>query len=453
MQVSVETSGAIERKLTVSIPHAEVDRKIAARLREVGRGARIPGFRPGKAPPHIIAKRYGGQVTNEVVSDTINASYREALGQENLQPAGLLSLQPKPFVAGDDLQYVATVELFPEIPPPTLAGRTIEKPVCEVTDADVERALESIRKRHADFVARGPGEGAQDGDRLSVDSCVRADGRTLAGGAVRDHQFILGDGLMLAALEAGLRGVAAGETRCIPLTMPADYPLAEAAGKAVEFEVTVKTLERPVLADLDDAFAEKLGVTEGGMAKMRAEVKRRLEEGAALGARSELRKRVLDALLEANPIESPSVLVEAEIEQRARMLSRDDGHARRGRDHGRGRSRDAEPSLPPGIDRDMFRPGATRQVALSLIIHEVIERNELQPDAEAVRRRVLEMAGNQPDNEQAEAMLNWYYADPERLHPVESTLLEDMVVERMLETATVVEKPLSFQQLQQIAEQ
>jgi len=452
MQVSVETSGAIERKLTVSIPHAEVDRKIAARLREVGRGARIPGFRPGKAPPHIIAKRYGGQVTNEVVSDTINASYREALGQENLQPAGLLSLQPKPFVAGDDLQYVATVELFPEIPPPTLAGRTIEKPVCEVTDADVDRALESIRKRHADFVARGPGEGAQDGDRLSVDSCVRADGRTLAGGAARDHQFILGDGLMLAALEAGLRGVAAGETRRIPLTMPADYPLAEAAGKAVEFEVTVKTLERPVLADLDDAFAEKLGVTEGGMAKMRAEVKRRLEEGAALGARSELRKRVLDALLEANPIESPSVLVEAEIEQRARMLSRDDGHARRGRDHGRGRSRnrDGEPSLPPGIDRDMFRPGATRQVALSLIIHEVIERNELQPDAEAVRQRVTEIAGS---GEQAEAMLNWYYADPERLRPVESTLLEDMVVERMLETATVVEKPLSFQQLQQIAEQ
>jgi len=437
MQVSVETSGAIERKLTVSIPRAEMDQAIEKRLREVGRSARVPGFRPGKAPPHIIAKRYGGQVTSEVINDTINASYREALGRENIQPAGLLSLEPKPFVAGDDLQYVATVELFPQISAPTLAGRSIEKAVCEVTPADVDRALESIRKRFAEFVGRGPGEGAQDGDRLTVDSTARAGGRALDGGAVRDHRFILGEGVMLGALEDGLRGASAGQSRRIPLTLPADYPFPDAAGKAAEFEVTVKAVERPVLADLDDAFAEKLGIT-GGMAKMRDETKRNLEQGAAARAKSLLHKRVMDALLAANPIETPQVLVEGEIDRRVQVLS---GGNERGR----------QPA--PDIDREALRPDAMRQVALGLIVREVIARHELKVDAEALRRRITEIARRDAGDAQAEALVNWYYADPARLRSVESMALEEKVVERMLETATVVEKPLSFDALMQTAGQ
>lgn len=436
MQVSVETSGAIERKLTVSIPRAEMDQAIEKRLREVGRNARVPGFRPGKAPRHIIAKRYGGQVTSEVINDTINASYREALGQENIQPAGLVSLQPKPFVAGDDLQYVATVELFPHIPAPSLAGRTIEKPVCEVTCADVDRALESLRERHAEFVARGPGEGAQDGDRLTVDSNARADGKAIDGDGVRDHQFILGKGVMLEGLEAGLRGAAASQTRRISVTLPAEYPHPEAAGKAVEFEVTVKAVERPVLADLDDAFAEKLGIA-GGMANMRAEARRNLEQGASARARSLLRMRVMDALLAANPIDTPQVLVEAEIEHRVQALS--GGH-----------DRDRRPPDLPDIDREALRPDAARQVALGLIVREVIDREELKVDAETLRRRITDMATQEAGAEQAEALVNWYYADSARLRPVESMALEEKVVERMLETATVVEKPLSFEELTQV---
>jgi len=428
MRVSVEQSGAIERKLTVSIPHAEVDREIEARLRKVARGARIPGFRPGKAPQHLIAKRYGGQVTNEVISDTINASYREALGREDLQPAGLVSIEPKPFVAGDDLQYIATVELFPEIPSPTLAGRTIEKPVCAVTAEDVERVVEDFRKRSADFVAR---EGAsQDGDRLTIDYAGRVGGRPFAGGSADGHRFILGEGRMLEAFETGLKGVAAGQSKRIALTLPEDFPSAEAAGKAVEFEVSVKTVERPVLLELDDALVQKLGFSDRGMAGVREDIERKLEREAAVLASEVVRGRVMDELVKANPVQAPSVLVEAEIDRRVQAVSRHRA------------DRQAPPLRAQDLDRELFRQGATHRVLLGLVAREVVKKAGLKADADAIRGKIAQIAGGDD-----EAMVNWYYSDPERLQSVEGLVLEDKVVEHLLETATVVEKPVSFAQL------
>lgn len=437
MQVSVETAGAIERKLTVSIPRAEVDRAIEKRLREVGRNARVPGFRPGKTPHTIIAKRYGEQVTDEVISDTINASYREALGREGLQPAGLLSLEPKPFVAGDDLQYVATVELFPHIPAPTLAGRTLEKPVCEVTEADVDAALEKFRKRFTEFVARGPGEGAQDGDRLTVDSEVHAEGKKLADGAGRDTQFVLGQRTMLAQLEDGLLGATVGETRRITLDLPADYSFAEAAGKTLELEVTVKAVERAVLPDLDDAFVAELGL-HADMAQMRADAKFGLEREAKARINSLLRRRVFDALLAANPIDTPRSMVEAEIDDRLQTLSEARG------------ARDGE--LPEDDEaREQLRPAAARHVALGLIARAIIDNENLKVEAAAVRDYIAGQAALEADEKKSKALLDWYYAEPARARQVESMLLEEQTVARMLETATVVEKPLSFEELTQIA--
>lgn len=432
MRVSVEESGAIERKLTVSIPHAEVDREIEKRLREVARGARIPGFRPGKAPHPIVAKRYGDQVANEVISDTINTSYREALGREGIVAAGLVSIEPKPFVSGDDLQYVATVELFPDIPSPTLAGRSIEKPACTVTAEDVERVIEDFRKRCAEFVAR---EGAsQDGDRLTIDYAGRLDGRPFAGGSAADHQFTLGEGRILEPLETGLKGVAAGQSRRIPLTLPEDFPSAEAAGKAVEFEVAVKAVERPVLPELDDAFAEQLGLSDRGMAGIREDIKRSLEREAAARVREVLHDRVMNELLKANPVEAPSVLVEAEIDRRVQAFSRHRA------------DRQAPAQRAQDLDRELFREGAARRVLLGLVAREVVQKAGLKADADAVRGKIEEMAGG--DNE---ALVNWYYSDPERLQSVEGMVLEEKVVERMLETATVVEKRVSFAELTGLA--
>ena len=431
MQVSVEESGAIERKLTVSIPHVEVDREIEKRLRKVAKSARIPGFRPGKAPWNIINKHYGAQVTNEVVSDTINASYREALGKEEIVPAGLLSIEPKPFVVGDDLQYVATIELYPEIPSPTLDGKTIEKPLCAVAAEDIERTLVDIRIRNADFVPR---EGkSEKGDRLSIDFDGRMDGQPFTGGTAEGHQFVIGEGRIFEQFETGLTGVTAGGSKQIAFTFPEDYPGKEVAGKAVEFAVTVKAVERPVLPEFDDAFAEKLGITEGGMKKMREEITTSLKRELATRMRSVMRDRVMEELLKINQIEAPKVLIEAEIDRMIQTVVQ--------RMEAQGIRAPAAQKLEP--EREHFAADAKRQVILGLIVRGIIEKSDLKADRAVVRERIEEMAGGYDDGE---AMVNWYYADPVRLQPIEGMVLEDQVVATMLETAIVTEKKVSFKE-------
>ena len=430
MQVSVEESGAIERKMTVSVPRAEVDQEIEKRLKNMARRARIPGFRPGKAPQTIINQRYGAQITNEVVSDTINSSYHEALGREAIQPAGLKSIDPKPFVSGDDLQYVATIELYPEIPSPTLAGRTLQKPVCAITAEDVERTLADIRIRNADFV---PKDGkAETGDRLTIDFDGSVDGRPFAGGSGEDHQFVPGDGQMLAGFETGLIGVEAGQSKQIAVTFPENYPGEEVAGKAVEFAVTVKAVERRVLPELDDAFAGKMGIQIGGLEKMRAEVRTSLQRELAMRMRTLMRDLVMAELMKVNDIEAPKVLVEEEIDRRMREISE-----RMAAQGGTG-----APQQAP--ERAHLAAGARRQVVLGLIARGVIDKFEIKPEAEAVRARIEELATGYDSGEE---LVKWYYADPARLQPIEAMVLEDQVVAQMCETATLTEKPVSFREL------
>ena len=442
MQISVEESGVIERKVTVSVPRAEVDREIEKRLRNMAKRARIPGFRPGKAPQNIINQRYGAQVTNEVVSDTINTTYREALGKEEIVPAGLVSIEPRPFVSGDDLQYVATIELYPEIPAPTLAGHTIEKPQCAIAAEDVARTLEDIRKRNADFIPRdGDKDGhkngkAENGDRLTIDFDGKIDGQPFAGGAGKDHQFVLGDGQMLEHFETELVAVAAGESKQIAFTFPDDYPGEAVAGKAVEFAVTVKAVERRVLPELDNAFAEKLGIKEGGMEKMREEIETSLKRELAARMRALMRERVMDALLKVNDIEAPRALVEAEIDRRVQAFSE------RMTAQSQAQGMPPTPATPP--EREHFAADAKRQVILGLIVRGIIEKFDLKADGAAVRERIEEMATGYDDGE---AMLNWYYADPARLQSVEAMVLEEQVVARTCETATVTEKKVSFREL------
>ena len=448
MQISVEESGVIERKVTVSVPRAEVDREIEKRLQNMAKRARIPGFRPGKAPQNIIKQRYGAQVTNEVVSDTINTTYREALGKEEIVPAGLVSIEPRPFVSGDDLQYVATIELYPEIPAPTLAGRTIEKPQCAIAAEDVARTLEDIRKRNADFIPRdGHKDGhkngqkddkAENGDRLTIDFDGRIDGQPFAGGAGKDHQFVLGDGQMLEHFETELVAVAAGESKQIAFTFPGDYPGKAVAGKAVEFAVTVKAVERRVLPELDNAFAEKLGIKEGGMEKMREEIETSLKRELAARMRALMRERVMDALLKVNDIEAPKALVEAEIDRRVQAF------IEQMTAQSRAQGMPTPPTPEQAPERERFAAEAKRQVILGLIVRGIIEKFDLKADSAAVRERIEEMATGYDDGE---AMLNWYYADPARLQPIEAMVLEEQVVARTCETATVTEKKVSFKEL------
>ena len=424
MQVSVEESGVIERKLTISVPSEEIEQEVSKRLKKVARQARIPGFRPGKAPQGVIRKRYEPQVINEVISETINASYMEALGQEKFMPAGLVSIDPTPYEPGKNLEYIATIELFPEIPSPTLEGKTIEQPVVEVAEEDIDRTLEDIRIRNADFITQD-GE-SEKGDRLTVDFEGKIDGENFNGGTASDFQFILGEGQMLEEFDSGLMGASAGEARDIKFTFPDDYSSEEVAGKNVAFSVTVKTVERPELPELNDAFAETMGIAQGGIEKMKQEVKSNLERELDSRKRVAVRDRVMDTLYESNAIEAPKALVEEEIDRSVKAVT----------------EQLTSQGLPTDkIDRSIYTDGARRRVILGLVAREIVEKSEIKPDQDVIRARVEEMAESYEDSE---AYVTWHLADPERVKHIEAIVIEEQIVAKMLDTATVKDEKLSF---------
>ncbi|MBX2868549.1 MAG: trigger factor [Acidiferrobacterales bacterium] len=426
MQVTVEESGVIERKLTISVPSEEVTQEIEKRLRDVAKNARIPGFRPGKAPKNVIQKRYSNQVSNEVVSDKINASYQEALMEQKIAPAGLVSIEPVPFEDGKDLQYVATIELFPEIPTASLAGKSLEKPVCEVSDADVEKTLEDLRKRNAGFEEK-TGKSAV-GDRITIDFQGKIDGESFDGGSATDFPFVLGEGQMLEEFDTALVGTKAGETKTVEFTFPDDYHGEDVAGKDVVFSIDVKKVEEAELPALDDAFAETLGINEGGLEKMKDEIRQSLDRELAARLRSTMRDRVMDALHEANKIEVPKALVEEEIDRAVQTITQQlEGQGLPAKD----------------IDRNNYADEARKRVALGLIAREVIEKSEIKVDGDAVRARIEEMGAGYDDSE---AFVNYYYSDPQRLQQVEAIVLEEQVVNAMLETADVKEVKVDFRE-------
>ena len=424
MQVTVEESGAIERKLTISVPSDEVGQEIEKRLKNVSRQAKIPGFRPGKAPRSVIEKRYSNQVTSEVISDAIHSSYQEALMEQKIAPAGLVSIEPTPYEAGNDLQYVATIELFPEIPSTTLEGKTIEKPVCEVSESDVDRTLEDLRKRNANYEDKdGP---AETGDQVTIDFDGKINGESFAGGTANDFPFVLGEGQMLEEFDTALVGAKAGESKTVAFTFPEDYHGADVAGKDVEFSIQVNKVAKAELPDLDDVFAETLGVSEGGIDKMRQEIRSSLERELSARLRSTMRERVMDALHEANKIEVPKALVEDEIDRAVQTITQ---------------QLSAQGIPAHDIDRNHYAEEAKKRVALGLIARDVIEKNEIKVDADAVRARIEEMATGYDDSE---AFVNYYYSDQERLQQIEAVVLEEQVVNAMLETADVKEVKVDF---------
>lgn len=424
MQVTVEESGTIERKLKISIPSEKMGEEIEKRLKTVSKQAKIPGFRPGKAPRSVIEKRFSNQVTNEVIQDTIHSSYSDALNEQKIAPAGLVSIDPVPYENGKDFEFVATVELFPEIPNPTLEGKTIEKPVCEVSDGDVDKTLEDLQKRNAKFADK---DGASEaGDQITIDFDGKIDGESFPGGSAQDFPFVLGEGQMLEEFDSALVGAKTGDIKKVAFTFPDDYHGAEVAGKAVDFEITVKNVKAAALPALDDEFAETLGIAEGGIERMREEIRGSLERELNARLRSTLREHVMDALHEANKIEIPKALVEEEIDRAVQTITQ----------------QLAGQNLPAeGIDRENYREEASKRVALGLIAREIIEKNEIKIDGEMVRGRIEEMASGYDD---AEAFVNYYYGDQQRLQQVEAAVLEEQVVNTMLETANVKEVEVDF---------
>ncbi|MEK7303654.1 MAG: trigger factor [Pseudomonadota bacterium] len=435
MQVIVETTGNLGRRMTVAVPAARMEQEIATRLKRLSQTARFPGFRPGKAPMKMVEAQYAGKVLEEVAGDLIRSTFYEAVNEKGLKPAGGPDIQPKNMGRGKDFEYTATFEIYPEVRRLEIKGSRIERPVVTVSEDDVNRTIDTLRRQR---VGWNPVErAAAMEDRVLIDFQGMLNGVPFEGGEAKDFPLVLGNNTLIDGFESGLIGARAGENRTLDVTFPADYRNTNLAGKKVQFAVTVKQVNEPVLPDVNDDFALALGVADGKIETLHREVRTNLERELAERVRRELREQVFKAVIEANPLDVPKALEQSEIEHLIQTSRA---------------NLDAQ-GMPgnqlPG-DPQLYAEQARRRVTLGLILAEMVKVKSLIVDAQLVRERIEELAAGY-DNPQE--FVDWHYSNRERLAEIESKVMEDQAVELLLATAEAIDKPMSFQELMRPGQQ
>ena len=381
MQVSVESTGALERRMEVQVPAERVEKAVDERLQRMSRTVRLKGFRPGKVPVKVVRQQFGQQVRQEVLGDVMQSTFNEAVVQEKLTPAGGPRIEPINLEQGGDLKYRAIFEVLPQIEIKGVESLNVERPAATVSVADVDAMIQNLREQRPSYneVERE----ARDTDRVTIDFDGTIDGTPFEGGKAESFPVDLGAGRMLADFEAGLRGAKAGDKKDIELTFPANYA-ANLAGKQAKFAVTVHKVEEKQLPELNDEFAKIYGVEEGGIERLRAEVQENMERELGEAIKARVKKQILDGLLAANPIELPKSMVESQVRELQLDAARRMG------------ARDASQIPPP----DSFQEPARRRVALSLLIGEIIQNAKIQVDQAQVQTRFEELAAQYPDQGQ-----------------------------------------------------
>ncbi len=429
MQVSVETTGTLERRMTVAVPEERISSEVKERLKSMRQRVRIDGFRPGKAPLPVVQRRYGKQVRDEVIGEVMQSTLYEALAQEKLNPAGAPAIDPTNLEQKDGLQYTAVFEVYPEFELTPCSELKIEKPVTEITEQDIDDTIESIRKQRIRWEDK---QGAAvDGDQIVMDFTGTIDDEPFEGGKAENFQLVLGAGRMIDGFEDGLKGVEAGDERVVEVTFPENYHATELAGKAASFSVKVKRVEAPVLPEVDDEFAKHLGIA-GGVSALREEVKSNMQRELNQALKSRIKQQVMDKLLEANKIELPKSLVNQEARGLAAQMQQQMAQQGLGSEN------------KGALDPSLFTEQAERRVSLGLIVAQIIKTNELKAEPDDIRATVEEIA--QP-YEQPQEVIDWHYSDKKRLAEVEALVLENGVVDWVLAQAEVEEKPTPFAEL------
>jgi trigger factor len=426
MQVSVESTGKLERRMQVQVPAERVTQEIASRLKQLSRTARLNGFRPGKAPITVIRQQFGPQVHREVIGELMQSSFSEAVTQEQLAPAGNPRIEPRSIAEGEDLTYVATFEVFPEVVLQPIDSLEIERSTAEVTDSDVDAMIERLRKQQMKYTAAA--RSAANGDKVVVDFEGSIDGVPFAGGKGENVAIVLGENRMLPQLEQGLIGAAAGEQRTIAVDFPADYRAAELAGKHANFVVDVKSVEAPSLPELDEEFCKSFGVAEGGVARLREDVAANMRRELDQTLRTRNKAAVMDKLLQANPIDVPNALLESQVRDMQIETMRRTG------------AKDVSQAPP----REPLVEPARRRVALGLLFNDIIRRENIVLDPVRANARLDEMVGAYGD---AAALKRAYLQNADAMRQVESLALEDQVVDWVLTRAKVHENASSFKEL------
>ncbi len=430
MRVSVETTSGLERRLTVGVPADRVESVVNQRLQDAARNARLPGFRPGKIPMKVMKQRFGAGVRQEVLGEVISQSFQEAVVSENLRPAGQPSIEARKLDAGQDVEYTATFEVFPTIEVQPLTNLTIEKPVAEVTDADIDDIIEVFRKQQGQWVASE--QAAQDGDTVVIDFVGTKDGEAFEGGSAEGTSLELGSGRMIPGFEDGLIGANAGDEKVLDLTFPEDYQKEDLAGAAVQFAVTVKEVKTLELAPVDEALFSNYGLEEGDEQDFRTEVKQNMERELRNAVEASVKTQVMDAIVAAHEnIELPAALIGREVNtMRQQMFQQFGGAAPQDLD------------LASVLPDEMFADQAQRRVKLGLVVAEMIGHFDLSAEPAKVRAFIEDIASTYQDHEE---VINWYYSENEQLAGVESRVLEDAVVEKLLADAVIAEVECSYQ--------
>jgi len=431
MRVSIETTSGLERRLTVGVPAARVDDAVSDRLKDASRNVRLPGFRPGKVPMRVMQQRFGAGVRQEVVGEVISQSFQEAVISENLRPAGQPRIEPRSLDAGKDLEYTAIFEIFPTVQLNEVSGFTVEQPVAEVTDADVDDIIEVFRKQRGSLVAIE--RAAAEGDTAVIDFVGTRDGEAFEGGSGEDFSLELGSNRMIPGFEDGIVGMAVGEEKTLDLTFPEDYQQEDLQGAAVQFAITVKEVKTLELAPLDEEMFKSYGVEEGGEPVFREEVKKNMERELRNAVQNYVKQQVMDAVVAAHDdLDVPAGLIAQEINGMRGQMFQQFGGGMPNQDL------DLKSILPD----EMFSEQAERRVKLGLLLAEFIEKFELSADSAKVRELIEDIASTYQDPEE---VINWYYSENEQLSNIESRVLEDQLVEKLLESASIEEKASSYQ--------
>ncbi len=432
MAVNVETLEKLERKITLTLPADAIKSEVDSRLKRLARTVKMDGFRPGKVPINVVAQRYGYSVHFEVMNDKVGEAFAQAANEAKLRVAGQPRITEKEEAPEGQLAFDAVFEVFPEVKIGDLATAEVEKLRAEVSEEAIDKTLDILRKQRRTFAQRPQDAGAQDGDRVTVDFEGKIDGETFQGGKAADFQFLVGEGQMLKEFEDAVRGMKSGESKTFPLAFPEDYHGKDVAGKTADFMVTVKKIEAAKMPEVNEELAKSLGIAEGTVEALRADIKKNLEREVKFRLLARNKQAVMDALVAKAELDLPKSSVQAEVDRMVEGARAD--LKQRG-------VKDADKAPIPD---DLFRPQAERRVRLGLVVAELVRGNELQAKPEQIRAHVEELAASY---EKPAEVVRWYYGDNRRLAEVEAVVIENNVTEFVLSRAQVKDKEVSFDEL------
>lgn len=430
MAVSVETISNIERRMTVTLPLADLENVIQRRLKEISRTAKFSGFRPGKAPMSLVSQQYGAQARDEVFSKAVETSFSDAVVEHKLRVAGYPSIEHKPFgEAATELEYTATFEIIPEVEVGDVTKVTVEKPVLSVTDKDVDKTIDVLVKQRVSYspVKRA----SKKGDRINIDLTASIDGEQVESTNNKGMDIVLGEVGRIEAFDKELTGGKAGDTKTFQIEYPADHNPQQLAGKKVDYTVTYNSVAEPTYPEVDEKFAKNLGVADGDVNKLRDEIKLSLEQEVEKRINARVKEQVFQGLIDVTNVDLPKALVGEEISRMMQMTAQN--LQQRGMD-------------PKSIQLkpEMFEEQAKRSTALRLILSQLVNAEKLHAEADQIKAMVETFAQNY---EQPQQMIDWYYADVKRLDEPSALATEANVVKWVLEKAQVKDKKVKFDEL------